>query len=202
MATSPRHEDDHEAEGVLLRRLDALERLVFGRSCSAASSGTAGLGREVEPLAAKVKAICKSVAQAEGGDRNLQDIAAQAARLGLLSPLPSTTTAASTHNVALKENILYAARGEIETTARLLSQVKTLQEHVNPPYLKDMPQLTARLSRLEGTYVQQAAEVAQINERAENALLHYSEAVNLVSEKFVHWDDQVAELERQHASRS
>ncbi|CAN0343696.1 unnamed protein product [Ectocarpus sp. 8 AP-2014] len=199
MATSPRHEDDHEAEAVLLRRLDALERLVFGRSCSAASSGTASLGREVEPLAAKVKAISKSVARAEGGDRNLQDIATQAARLGLLSPLPS---AASTHNVALKENILYAARGEIETTARLLSQVKALQEHINPPYLKDMPLLTARLSRLEGTYVQQATEVARINERAENALLHYSEAVNLVSEKFVHWDDQVAELERQHASRS
>ncbi|CAM9170522.1 unnamed protein product, partial [Ectocarpus fasciculatus] len=124
-----------EAEAVLLRRLDALERLVFGRSCSAASPGIASLGR-VEPLAAKVNAISKSVARAEGGDRNLQDIAAQAARLGLLSALPSTTTASSTHNVALKENILYAARGEIETTARLLSQVKTLQEHVNPPYLK------------------------------------------------------------------
>lgn len=66
-----------EAEAVLLRRLDALERLVFGRSCSAASSGTASLGREVEPLVAKVNAISKSVARAEGGDRNLQDIAAQ-----------------------------------------------------------------------------------------------------------------------------
>lgn len=56
-----------------------------------------------------------------------------ASNLGLLSLAPSSV---STQNVALKENIVYAARGEIETTARLLSQVKTLQEHVNPPYLR------------------------------------------------------------------
>lgn len=56
-----------------------------------------------------------------------------ASNLGLLSLAPST---APTQHMALKENIVYAARGEIETTARLLSHVKTLQEHVNPPYLK------------------------------------------------------------------
>lgn len=65
-----------------------------------------------------------------------------ASKLGLLSPPgQSTASAAIVQNVALKENILYAARGDIETTARLLSQVKTLQEeHVNPPYLRgDLP---------------------------------------------------------------
>lgn len=56
-----------------------------------------------------------------------------ASNLGLLSLAPST---ASTQNVGLKENIVYAARGEIQTMAHLLSQVKTLQEHVNPPYLR------------------------------------------------------------------
>lgn len=59
---------------LLLRRLDALERLVFGRSYSAAAAAPV---REVEPLAAKVEAISKFVARAEGGDRDLQDLAAQ-----------------------------------------------------------------------------------------------------------------------------
>lgn len=48
----------------------------------------------------------------------------------------SMTSAASAQNTALKESIVHAARGEIETTARLLSQVKNLQDHVNPPYLR------------------------------------------------------------------
>lgn len=38
---------------------------------------TAAPGREVETLAAKVEKISKSVARAEGGDRDLQDLAAQ-----------------------------------------------------------------------------------------------------------------------------
>lgn len=41
--------------------------------------------------------------------------------------------------------------------------------------LPDMPHLTDRLSRLEGTYIRQATEATRINERAENARLHYSE---------------------------
>ncbi len=60
-----------EDEGLLLlRRLDALERLVFGRAAAAAPV------REAEPLAAKVEALSKSVARAEGG-RDLRDLAAQ-----------------------------------------------------------------------------------------------------------------------------
>ncbi|CAN0331568.1 unnamed protein product, partial [Pylaiella littoralis] len=125
-----------EAESILLlSRLDALERLVFGRSCSAAATAPS---RGLEPLSAKVERISRSVARAEGGDRDLQHLAAQASNLGLLSPpgLP-TVRAATVQNVTLKENVLYAAREEIETTARLLSQVKILQEeHVNPPYLR------------------------------------------------------------------
>eukprot|EP00903_Cladosiphon_okamuranus_P013511 g12583.t2 len=181
---------------LLLSRLDALERLVFGRSHSAAGAAVASV-REVEPLAAKIEAISKTVARAEGGGRDLQELAAKASNLGLLSMAPST---ASTQNEGLRENIVCAVRGEIETTARLLSQVKTLQEHVNPPYLRDIPQLTSSLSRLEGTYIRQATEAARISNRAENARQHYSEAMNLVSEKFVLRDDQVSELERKHPS--
>lgn len=70
-----------------------------------------------------------------------------ASSLGLLSPPgQSTASAAIVQNVALKENILYAARGEIETTARLLSHVNTLQEeHVNPAYLRGELPLNGRL---------------------------------------------------------
>lgn len=39
----------------------------------------------------------------------------------------------------------------------------------------DIPQLTSRLSRLEGMYIRQATEAARISNRAENARLHYSE---------------------------
>lgn len=61
-----------EDEGVLLlRRLDALERLVFGRGAAATP------GREVEPLAGKVEALSKSVARAEGGGTDLRDLASQ-----------------------------------------------------------------------------------------------------------------------------
>ena len=56
---------------LLLRRLEALERLVFGRDCPAAP------GRKVEPLAPKLEALSKSVARAEGGGRDMQDLAAQ-----------------------------------------------------------------------------------------------------------------------------
>lgn len=59
---------------MLLRRLDALERLVFGRSHSAAGAAAARV-REVEPLAGKIEAISKTVARAEGGGRDLQDLA-------------------------------------------------------------------------------------------------------------------------------
>lgn len=65
-----------------------------------------------------------------------------ASNLGLLSLAPSMT---STQNTALKENILYSATGEIETTAHLLSQVKALQEHVNPPYIRGNYLLRPRL---------------------------------------------------------
>lgn len=54
---------------LLLRRLDALERLVFGRSHSATAPT-----REVEPLAGKIEAISKAVARAEGGGRDLEDL--------------------------------------------------------------------------------------------------------------------------------
>eukprot|EP00752_Nemacystus_decipiens_P007075 g6340.t1 len=195
--TRTQQEGDQEDEGViLLRRLDALERLVFGRSHSAAGAEAAPV-REVEPLARKIEAVSKTVSRAEGGGRDLQDLALKASHLGLLSLAPST---ASTQHVALKENIVYTARGEVEITARLLSQVKTLQEHINPPYLRDMPQLTRRLNRLEDAHIRQATESARVSDRAENARLHYSEAMNLVSEKFVLRDDQVARLERNHLS--
>lgn len=39
----------------------------------------------------------------------------------------------------------------------------------------DIPQLSAKLRRLEGMYAGQAAEAAWINERAEKARLHYSQ---------------------------
>lgn len=58
-----------EAEAALLRRLDALERLVFGR-----------LGpseRQVEPLAPKLEAIATSLTRAEGGNRDLSGLASQ-----------------------------------------------------------------------------------------------------------------------------
>lgn len=45
----------------------------------------------------------------------------------------------------------------------------------HPTALTDMPQLTGRLSRLEGAYIRQTTEAARINNRAENARLHYSE---------------------------
>lgn len=61
---------------LLLRRLDSLERLVFGRSHSAAGTAAAPV-REVEPLAAKIEAISKTVARAEGGGRDLEELAAQ-----------------------------------------------------------------------------------------------------------------------------
>eukprot|EP00904_Undaria_pinnatifida_P005903 jgi/Undpi1/2442/HiC_scaffold_13.g05823.m1 len=184
---------DHEAEASLLRRLDALERLVFGRSAPAEV--------EVQPLVPKVEAISKAVTRAEGGRREFEELATQASHLGLLSPMPSTSSPTLDDNVALKESILLAARGEIEATASVLAKVKALDKHINPPYLRDISQLSARLDQLDRTYTAQATEAARINERAENARLHYSQAMSLVSEKFVHWDDQVAELERQHASR-
>lgn len=194
-ATNALEMADHEAEAALLRRLDALERLVFGRSAPSEV--------EVQPLMPKVEAIAKAVARAEGGRRDLEDLATQASHLGLLSPEPSTTTSPSIeNNVALKESIILTARGEIEATASVLAKVKALEKHINPPYLRDISQFSARLGQLDRTYTAQATEAARINERAENARLHYSQAVSLVSEKFVHWDDQVAELERQHASRS
>ncbi|CAM9408854.1 unnamed protein product [Scytosiphon promiscuus] len=200
--SNPQGIPQEDAELSLLRRLDALEKLVFGRSCSTFGTTAEAVPRRMEPLTARVEAVSRRVSRTEGGSRDLQDLATQAAHLGLLSTAPYGSTADTAQNVALKENILYAARGEIDTTARLLSQVKTLEEHVNPPYLRDTPQFAARLGRLEGTYIRQAAEAARINERAEHARLQYSEAVNLVSQKFVHWDDQVAELEGQHASRA
>ncbi|CAM9236460.1 unnamed protein product, partial [Hapterophycus canaliculatus] len=124
-----------DAEVVLLRRLDALEQRVFGLSRSMSTSADATV-READPLAARVKAVSEKVSRAEGGGRDLQELATQAARQGLLSPAPYGITAGTAQNVGLKENILYAAKGEIETTARLLSQVKTLEQHVNPPYLR------------------------------------------------------------------
>lgn len=66
---------------LLLRRLDALEQLVFGRSYSAAGAAATSV-REVEPLAAKVAAISETIAKAEGGGRDLQDLAAQGVRTG------------------------------------------------------------------------------------------------------------------------
>lgn len=59
---------------MLLRRLDVLERLVFGRSYSAASAAAAPV-REVEPIAGKIEGISKTLARAEGGGRDLQDLA-------------------------------------------------------------------------------------------------------------------------------
>eukprot|EP00752_Nemacystus_decipiens_P007076 g6340.t2 len=76
--TRTQQEGDQEDEGViLLRRLDALERLVFGRSHSAAGAEAAPV-REVEPLARKIEAVSKTVSRAEGGGRDLQDLALKA----------------------------------------------------------------------------------------------------------------------------
>ena len=60
---------NQEAEASLLRRLDALERLVFGRSAPAEV--------EVQPLVPKVEAISKAVTRAEGGRRELEELATQ-----------------------------------------------------------------------------------------------------------------------------
>lgn len=64
-----------------------------------------------------------------------------ASHLGLLSPVPSTTSPTIDGNVALKESIILAARGEIEATASVLAKVKTLEKHINPPYLRGMTRL-------------------------------------------------------------
>lgn len=61
-----------------------------------------------------------------------------ASHLGLLSPMPSTSSPTLDDNVALKESILLAARGEIEATASVLAKVKALDKHINPPYLRGM----------------------------------------------------------------
>jgi len=81
---------------------------------------------------------CRVPSSADG----LTPLPIAASNLGLLSMGSSTTTAASAQNRALKESILHAARGEIETTARLLSQIQSLQDHVNPPYLRGDSPLT------------------------------------------------------------
>lgn len=60
---------NQEAEVALLRRLDALERTVFGR--------TAPSEVEVQPLMPKVEAIAKAVTRAEGGRRELEELATQ-----------------------------------------------------------------------------------------------------------------------------
>lgn len=64
---------NQEAEAALLRRLDALERLVFGRSAPSEV--------DVQPLMPKVEAIAKAVTRAEGGRRELEELAAQGAAL-------------------------------------------------------------------------------------------------------------------------
>lgn len=63
---------------LLLRRLDALERLVFGRSRPAAGAA-AGMIREVQPLTVKIEAISKAIARAEGGGQDFQDLARKGA---------------------------------------------------------------------------------------------------------------------------
>ena len=60
---------NQEAEVALLRRLDALERMVFGRSAPSEV--------EVQPLMPKVEALTKAVARAEGGRRELEELATQ-----------------------------------------------------------------------------------------------------------------------------
>lgn len=75
-----------DAEIVLLRRLDALEQLVFGRSRSMSAAADAP-PRKVESLASKVEAVSKSVSRAEGGGRDLQNLATEGE--GILIPFLS-----------------------------------------------------------------------------------------------------------------
>lgn len=58
-----------------------------------------------------------------------------ASSFGLLSPI-AYAAAPVGETVALKESILLSSREEIEETAKMLSKVKALQEHINPPYLR------------------------------------------------------------------
>lgn len=57
------------AEATLLRRLEVLEQLVFGR--------TPPSERSVEELGAKVEAIEKGVRRAEGGNQDIKDLGIQ-----------------------------------------------------------------------------------------------------------------------------
>lgn len=53
----------------------------------------------------------------------------------------------------------------------------------HPTTRADVPQLTRRLSRLEGAYIRQATEAARISNRAEHARLHYSEVCKCLVRK-------------------
>lgn len=66
-----------DAEIILLRRLDALEKLVFGRPCSMSATTADAAPRTVDPLAARVEAVSKKVSRADGGGRDMQDLATQ-----------------------------------------------------------------------------------------------------------------------------
>lgn len=60
---------EQAAEAALLRRLEALERLVFGRTSPAE--------RVVQELGAKLEVIEKSVCRAEGGNQDIKDLGVQ-----------------------------------------------------------------------------------------------------------------------------
>ncbi|CAM9108272.1 unnamed protein product [Choristocarpus tenellus] len=173
---------------MLLARLDALERLVY---TSQSTRGDLGVD-----LGERVKMLSKSVSQVERGNKDLNHINTQAMALGMMEPGASFAPG-SADTLALKESALLAAKDEVDRMACLLGQVKALQEHINPPYLQDISDLSRRLSRLEAIHLGQSSETAVLCERAERLSLNYAQAVSLVSEKFVYYDDQLGILEQE-----
>jgi hypothetical protein len=111
---------------------------------------------------------------------------------------PPRLTPAS-EDLSVKESILLSSYDAAASASKAFKELKAMERHINPAYLRDMPELIARLERVQSRQAAIDLEANALHRRVDRLLSEYNECVNLVSTKFLAAHSTLEALEGQRA---